>query len=253
MKTSKLRTPKNQQSKRRLFSEHLQELRSRILWYIGFLVLGTLLGYLIHSQILAILLRPLHQPVFYISPAGGFDFVLKISFFFGFLTSLPVLVFHSMRFIEPALPENSPRLLLLLLAFSSVLLITGIGFAYFVSLPAALYFLNTFSSDEVKALISTSEYFTFVTRYLLGFGLVFQLPLIMIAINSFQKISLKSLLRFERWIIVISFVIAGIFTPTPDIFNQLMMAVPLLLLYQITLISIWFINKKEQSLSLQKP
>jgi sec-independent protein translocase protein TatC len=245
MKKQNQKNLKSLQPERQSFSYHLQELRSRILWCVAFFLIGTVIGYFLHDSILTVLIKPLNQPIFYASPAGGFDFVLKISLFFGFLLSLPVFVYHTVRFIEPALPKKYPNLILTTLTASSILLIVGMSFAYFVSLPAALYFLSKFSTDEIRSLISTTEYFSFVTRYLIGFGIVFQLPLIMFAVNSVQKISTRSLLKFERWVIVMSFLIAAILTPTPDILNQLIMAVPLILLYQITIVLIWFVNRKK--------
>ncbi len=242
MKTPNLKRPKNRQSKPQLFSEHLQELRSRALGAVFIFILGSIVGYLLHEQILALLIRPLNQPIFYTSPAGSFNFVLNISFFFGFLVSLPVFVYHIIRFVEPALPKQFPKLFFTIIIFSSALLLIGMSFAYFISLPAALYFLNKFATDEIRALISTTEYFSFVTRYLMGFGLVFQLPLIMLLINSVHKIPIHTLLAFERWVIVISFVIAAILTPTPDILNQLVMALPLIILYQLTIFLLWIVN-----------
>ncbi|CAN5278786.1 twin-arginine translocase subunit TatC [soil metagenome] len=240
---TKKRPKRNPTPKVQPFSEHLVELRSRILWCVLVLIVGTSVGWFLHEDILAILIKPLHQTVFYTSPTGGFNFVINISLFFGFLLSLPMFVYQSIRFIEPALPKKFPRLFLTIFTASSVLLLLGMSFAYFVSLPAALYFLNTFSTNEIKALISTDEYFSFVTRYLLGFGLVFQLPLIMLAINSVRKISTKELFSIERIVIVVSFVIAAVLTPTPDILNQVVMALPIIILYQISTVAIILKNR----------
>lgn len=243
MMTKRLRKPRSHPPKPQVFSDHLQELRSRILWWVGFLIIGTIIGYLLHSHILTFLIQPLNQPIFYTSPAGGFDFTLKLSLFFGFLFALPVMVYQTIRFVEPALPKQFPHLLLTILLASGLLLILGMGFAYFVSLPAALYFLNKFTTDEVRALISTTEYFSFVTRYLLGFGLLFQLPLIMFAMNTVQPIPMRSLMQYQRWVFLLSFVAAGILTPTPDLFNQALMALPLILLYQVTIGLLWVVNR----------
>lgn len=236
-------------AKRQPFSEHLRELRARTLSYFGFLLFGTLAGYLIHDQIFTLLVKPLNQPVFYTSPAGGFDFVVKISLFFGFVISTPVFVYHLLRFVEPAFPLKRPKLLGLSLLVSCALLIIGMCFAYFVSLPAALYFLNSFGTGEIQALISTNEYFTFVTRYLLGFGLLCQLPLIMWLVNSVQRIPTKALMKYQRWVLIVSFVVAAVLTPTPDVFNQLLMAVPLIALYQLSLILLWVVNRKTSLLT----
>ncbi len=211
--------------------------------YFSCLLVGSVLGYLLHKKILLILIEPLNQPVFYASPAGGFDFILKISIFFGFLISLPILIYHVVRFASPALPYNQSSVVYLSLLFSGVFLIFGVLFAYYISLPATLHFLSTFSTNEIRSLISTTEYFSFVTRHLVGFGIIFQLPLIMLILNKFYKISPKSLLKYEKHVILGSFIAAAILTPTPDMFNQLIMAIPIIFLYQITVIFIWTKNK----------
>lgn len=226
------------------FSEHLSELRSRLLSSLMFFLVGTVVGYVLHERILRFLIAPLDQPVFYSSPAGGFDFILKLSFLSGATAAIPVLVFHTLRFVEPALPRQSPRKMLLVLLGSCALLIAGGLFAYFVSLPAALYFLSSFSSDGVQALISASDYFAFVTRYLLGFGLLFQLPLVLLLVNSIERIPVRQLLKIEKWVVLLSFIIAALLTPTPDILNQLLMALPIIVLYQLTVGLIWLINAR---------
>lgn len=228
---------------RQAFGEHLQELRVRAMVCLTALVAGSTIGYLLHPNILSFLIAPLNQPVFYTSPAGGFDFILKISLFFGFVITLPVLVYNLLRFIAPALPHQSTRLLVTVFLASCGLMSAGMSFAYFVSLPAALYFLEAFTTDTIQALISTDEYFSFVARYLLGFGLLFQLPLIMLTINSVQPISFKTLMRYQKWVLLGSFLAAAFLTPTPDMFNQLLMAVPLLGLYQVTVGLIVIVNR----------
>lgn len=236
-------------TKRQAFSEHLQELRSRVFISLVALIAGSVCGYLLHPTILAVLITPLNQPVFYSSPAGGFDFVLKISLFFGFVVSLPIFVSNMLRFIAPLLPHQSTKFLFMLFTASCVLLVTGMSFAYFVSLPAALYFLSSFTTDTIHALISTNEYLSFVLRYLLGFGLLFQLPLILLTINSVQKIPLQTLMRFQKWVILLSFLAAAVLTPTPDVFNQLLMAVPLIVLYQISIGLLVIVNRWSKSIT----
>ena len=232
---------------RQSFRNHLLELRTRLLFTLVFLALTTIVGYFIHDHILDVLIHPLDQPIYYSSPAGGFDFVIKLSFLFGFLASIPVITFQALRFLEPVLPHSSPRYLALTFISSCLLLVTGMAFAYLVSLPAALYFLGSFTSEGVQALISAGEYYAFVTRYLLGFGLLFQLPLVMLIFNSVQPISTRKLMSYQRWVVLVSFVIAAFLTPTPDLFNQLLMAVPLMLLYQVTVVLLWIVNRKASS------
>ncbi|WP_119071995.1 twin-arginine translocase subunit TatC [Aggregatilinea lenta] len=239
------------------FLFHLQELRDRLLWYLASFAIASAIGYSIHSSIISFLTKPLGQTLYYSSPAGAFDFVLTISLFFGFLASLPVLIYHVLRFVEPAIPKNTKLGVAKFLAASCLLVVVGVVFAYFVSLPAALYFLSSFGSEEMASLISTSEYFSFVSRYMLGFGLLFQLPLVMVLVNSFYKLKIRTLFRYQKWVVLVSFILAAILTPTPDVFNQLIMAVPIILLYQVSIFVIWLINKHKKEahsgISMQKP
>lgn len=227
------------------FIDHVTELRSRLFLSAIVLIISSIVGYFIQDKILSFLLWPFNnQLLYYTSPAGGFNFILELSIFFGFIVSLPFFIFQILRFIEPVIPNKARFSLIFLLLSTCFLMILGMLFAYFFSLPAALYFLNEFSSNEVKSLISASEYFSFVTRYLIGFGLLFQLPLIMVFINRISPLTLTQLLSFERWIFLFAFILAAILTPTPDLLNQVFMALPIIILYQLSVLLIWFINRK---------
>lgn len=230
---------------KRPFSSHVLELRSRFFWCLLLLIIGSVAGYLLQDRLLKFLLSPLNQPLYYTSPAGGFNFTLELSIFFGFVISLPFFVFQVLRFVEPAVSSKTRFSVIFLLLSTCFLMVLGMLFAYFVSLPAALHFLSKFSSSEVKSLISTSEYFSFVTRYLLGFGLLFQLPLIMVFINKIYRLEFKKLMSFQRWVILIAFIVAAILTPTPDFLNQTIMAVPIILLYQLSVLLVWVINRPD--------
>lgn len=225
-------------------ADHLQELRTRLLFVLGTLFVGTVIGYFLHPSLLALLLRPLKQPVFYTSPAGGLDFILKLCFLFGIVVSLPVLTYQVVRFVEPALPKTALRKPLLIVVMAALLCVLGMGFAYAVSLPAALYFLHAFAPDDIQALISTDAYFSFAARYLLGFGILFQLPLALWLLNTMTPITTRQLMGYQRWVIVVSFIIAAGLTPTPDMVNQLMMAVPLIALYQLSIACLWVTNRR---------
>lgn len=243
MKSRKTKNPKNKDLSL-AFVDHLTELRSRAFAYLFVLVTGSIVGYLLNAQITSILTRPLNQPLFYSTVTGGFDFVFQVSFFFGFLLSIPMLLFQLFQFVRPALPVTSIRKIILYVLASAVLLIMGICFAYFVGLPMTLYFLQSFATDQIKSLLSTSEYFRFISGYLVGFGVAFQLPLIMLFIDSISPLQMKTLLGLERVVVVACFIVAAILTPTPDAINQCIFAVPLILLYQLSLVLIYLQHKR---------
>ena len=229
------------------FLDHALELRSRLILSLGFLLLGSVAGYFFEDRILAFLVRPLGQPLYYTSPGGGFSFTLEIAVFFGFVVCLPFLVFQSLRFVEPAIPKRARFSVGFLLGGSLFLMLAGMAFAYFVSLPIALNFLSKFSSDEVKSLISAREYFSFVLTYLLGFGLLFQLPLVLVFVNRTVPLRFSQLMRWQRLVILGAFVVAAVLTPTPDVVNQTIMAIPIILLYQLAILIVWFSNWRSGS------
>lgn len=235
---------------RRRFRDHLLELRSRLFWSVMALLLGAGMGYFIHEQLLAFLLRPLHQPIYYSSPTGGLNFIFKICLFFGFIVSLPVFTYNLLKFIEPVFPKHKSRSFRKIIISSFLLLLAGMSFAYFVNLPTTLYFFNEFSSSQTRSLISTDEYLSFILTDLVGFGLVFQIPLILLFLNYLQPISLGWLLNKEKYIVVLSFLLGAILTPDPV--NQTIMAVPIILLYQLSIGILFLQNRKRNTPTAQK-
>lgn len=233
-------------SSAKTLSEHLSELRGRFFWIIVSVIFGSTLGYFLNSTLLVVLIEPLKQPLYYTSPTGGFELVIKISVIFGIIVSAPVITYHVFRFLEPAMPKQSKKVLLWFLGGSWALMIIGLSFAYFLSLPAALHFLGEFGTKNVQSLISTNEYFSFILRYLAGFAILFQLPLILLMINQMNKLKPKKLISLSRFVIIASFVIAAIITPTPDPVNQTIMAVPLIALYFFSVFVIWILNREEK-------
>lgn len=227
------------------FIQHLDELRNR--FFIVFIVVLAFsgVGYLFHERLLTFLVKPLGQPIYYTSPGGGFDLVFKTSILFGLLFTMPFVVYQVLAFIKPAMPHISLRKTFLIVVFSWILMNLGVALAYFLSLPAALYFLSSFGSPDVKSLISSKEYLSFVLLYLFAFGLIFQLPLCLLFINSLKRLKVRQLLSYLRFIILGSFIFAAIITPTPDLFNQLLMALPIILLYLFSSIFIGIVNAKK--------
>lgn len=229
--------------KKQSFADHLGELRVRLMVWLVFFVAGSVAGFLIRDTLLALLIKPLNEPLFYTSPVGGFNFVLEIALFFGLLLSSPILTYEIIKFCQPAMPKRIGSIALKLVALSYLLLAAGVAFAFWVAIPAAIHFLKEFDSDQIRALISTSEYFTFIIVYLAGLGIFFQLPVIFLLINFIKRLEVKKMMKWQGLAIVIAFVLAAIITPTPDPFNQSMVAIPLILLYELSILFVWLANK----------
>jgi sec-independent protein translocase protein TatC len=230
------------------FIAHITELRKR-LFYIGASVgLSGAAAIAIQSQLTTVLLKPAgDQQFIYTTPGGGFDFVFKLCLYTGIGASIPVIVYQLIRYLQPLVKEQTKRFVAICSLWSSILALGGMAFGYFFGLPAAMHFLlKGFSSDRIEALISIQSYMSFVLVYLLGSALLFQLPLILLVINRFKPIKPKTLMKQQRWFILGAFIIGAIISPTPDIRNQLMLSGPIILMYQLSIILIWAINRRQR-------
>lgn len=225
------------------FIEHIYELRKRLLICAVFVAIGAGVGYSINEQLLAIIQQPLGQKLFYTSPTGGFSFVFMLCVFFGVVFALPCIIYQIIAFLKPVLPHTSRRSMLLYPLCSVILAALGITFAYFISLPASLHFLANFGGGNIEALITTDTYFNFALSYIMGFAILFQLPLLLTIANRITPLKPGKLMKWQRYVIIGSFIGAAMITPTPDPFNQLLMAGPIIILYQLSIVLIWVINK----------
>lgn len=228
------------------FGEHIGELRRRLMWSLLFVVIGGGVGFALHDKLLIILQQPLNETLYYTTPAGAFSFIVKICTVFGLIVALPVVTYHGFSFFEPLIKAQTRRVLLWYVTASVTLAAAGILFAYFVSLPAALHFLVNFGGGEIESLITANEYFNFVLAYLAGFALLFQLPLILTFINRLTPLTPHKLLSATRYVILGSFIIAAVITPTPDPLNQLLMAGPVILLYFLSAAIILIKNRSHR-------
>lgn len=216
-------------------AEHIQELRRRIVWVVAFLLLASFVGYLINDVLIELLQRPLNEQLYYTTPAGAFSFVIKLSTIFGLIAALPVIIYQTFSFFLPVLGSVKKKHLISYVFASVALASLGILFAYLISLPAALNFLTNFGNNiNIQSLITVNEYFNFVLTYLAGFAILFQLPLLILLINKIKPLQPKKLLGATKYIVLVSFIVSAIITPTPDPINQTVMAVPVILLYLST-------------------
>lgn len=227
---------------------HLIELRNRFMIVALFVVIGSVLAIIFQTEVISALLRPMDgQSLIYTSPYGGFEFIFKVILFLGLIFAIPAALYHTFQFIAPALPEKIDGLGTKIIIISSVLALTGVTFAYFIAIPASLQFLNNIGSDFLDSFISTNEYLSFFMVYLLGFAVIFQLPLVMSIIDRNHPLQPKSLIKKQKYIIAGSYVVAAILTPTPDAMNQTIMALPIVALYQIGVGVIWTQRKSSGS------
>lgn len=233
------------EEQRLTFAEHIHELRKRLMWSLFFVAIGAGVGYALNNTILDLLQRPLNESLYYTTPTGGFSFVIKVCCAFGFVVALPVVVYQAFSFFGPLVKAKTRRTFITYILVSVLLASAGIAFAYFISLPAALHFLVNFGSNngDIQALITADEYFNFVLAYIAGFAALFQLPLIIMFINRATPLKPAQLMGGTRYVVLASFIISAIITPTPDPMNQALMAGPIILLFFISVVVVAITNK----------
>ncbi|MFZ3301087.1 MAG: twin-arginine translocase subunit TatC [Microgenomates group bacterium] len=227
--------------KKLLIKDHFKELTQRFYWWVIFFVIGSVIGYRFYEVILAWLIEPLKKPLFYTSPIGGFEAVFGVTVMAGFLVSLPIFIYHAIKYIEPVSNNTSlkGKKIFIYLFISLLLATAGILISYYLVFPASLNFLNKFGSNQLESLISTKDYFSFVSKYLLGFAVLFQLPLVIYLASLFTPITPKLLWSKFKYVFALSFLIAAILTPTPDLINQTIMATPIIVLYLLTILILY--------------
>ena len=240
--------PKQSQEPERLpFIAHVYELRKRLFFIAVSLGIFGGLAATIQTQLTSVLLQPSHgQQFIYTSPGGGFDFAFRICLYTAVALSIPVIVYNLLRYLSPLVNKATMRSMALFSMWSGILAIIGILFGYYVGLPAGLKFLlHGFSSKQIEALISIQSYLSFVMAYLLGSALLFQIPLVMLFINKIKPLRPAKLLKFQRWVVLIAFIIGAIISPSPDIRNQAILSGPIILMYNLSVLMIWLINRKQ--------
>lgn len=233
-------------TERKPFIEHLRELRTRLFFVSLAIIAGSGAAYPLRQNIIDFLVAPAgDQQFIFTSPTGGFDFVFKVCLAAGVVAAIPVIIFNLLRYLQPLFPRAGLKTAALGMLLSVLLAVVGMTFAYIVGLPAALNFLlQTFLSGPVEALITIQSYMSFVVIYMLGAALIFQIPLILLLINRIKPLKPSKLFKQQRWVILISFIVAVIITPTPDVSSLLILAIPMIAMYQIGIILIIVANKR---------
>lgn len=238
-------------------TEHLRELRSRLIKSIIAFLIGTGIAFYFASIIFEILKEPVKRSypkveLITLSPTEPLFILLKISIVFGFIISLPFILYQLWRFVEPALYPNEKRLVIPLTLSSIFLFLLGGAFSYFIALPMALRFLLGIGLSQLQAtpFLSVNLYISFLLKMIIGFGIAFELPVVMFLLQRAGVVSESQLKAFRKYFIVIAFVAGALIAP--DVTTQILMAIPLILLYEISL----FVGKigkpKEKAMKVVK-
>jgi sec-independent protein translocase protein TatC len=222
---------------------HLGELRQRLIVTLFTIVLATVLCLFFGKELLAFLIRPVGDLVF-IAPTEVFITYLKLALFGGIFLSIPVILFESWQYIASGLKPKERKYILVFAPFSLLLFLGGAAFAYLVVLPLGLNFLLGFAPQNIRPMISVAKYVAFATRFLLAFGIVFEVPLMVLFLTKVGLVTPAFLSRNRKYVVLIVFITAAILTP-PDIVTQVLLAVPLLVLFEFSLLLARFVKTKK--------
>ena len=223
---------------------HLEELRTRIIRSLIAIAVGSGVSYFFIDEIMHCLTLPTGGKLYYLQPAEAFFTYIKIAIFAGFLLALPVVFYQAWKFILPALTVRERTVIGILVPSSVLLFFGGLAFSFFLVLPAALQFFMGFGSESLQPMFTLHQYFDFVLAFILPFGAVFELPLVVIVFAKLGFIGSEFLQSKQRIVIFLSFVIGAVISPTPDIFTQSMIAVPLILLYELSYLVVRFVLRR---------
>merc|ERR1712151_804575 len=214
------------------FSEHIEELRQRIFFLFGIILLLTCVAFIEVKDLVKILEFPIQNVKFFqISPGEYFISTIKISFYTGLLFSSPFVIGQVILFLLPGLTKKETKIILPLLLSSLILFGSGLAFSYYTLIPAALNFFLNYSEEVLEPLWSFDQYFEFILVLFYSTGLAFQIPILQILIGLLNIVSVKQMLDAWRYIILVSTILGAILTPSTDPLTQLLLSLAILLLY----------------------
>ena len=233
--------------------DHLIELRKRLLWCFVALGLSFAVCFYFAKPIFSVLVQPLlaagQGKIIYTDIFEAFFVEIKVAFFAAMMLSFPVFATQIWRFVAPGLYRNEKKAFLPFLMMTPVLFALGASMAYFVAMPVALSFLLGFEGNiggvEQEALPGVGNYLSFVMTFLFGFGVSFLLPVLLMLLEKAGIVTRQQLIGGRRYAIVGAFAIAAVLTP-PDVVSQLLLAIPLCLLYEMAIIAIWFTQRRQK-------
>ena len=234
---------------------HLSELRRRIFICLAALLVAFIVVFNYSEEIFKLLTFPLTTeftvsrsnpyltmkskaapPLVFFAVAEAFWMHLKISFVAAFVAALPVIFYQLWGFVSPGLHASEKKYVLPFVISATVLFLTGALFCFGIVLPFAITFLLGYKTASFTPMLSVEKYIDFCLKFILAFGAVFELPLAIIFLTRLGFVSPSTLARQRKYAVLFSFIAAAILTPTPDAFNQTLMAVPIIILYEIGII-----------------
>lgn len=222
---------------------HLTELRTRLIRMAAAVTAGTAVSFFFIEELIAFLTAPAGQ-LYFVRPAEIVLIYMKTAVVIGCIAASPVIFYEFWAFVLPALTERERSALMLFVPLSLTAFLSGIAFSYFLVLPQSLGFLMHFGGSAFTPLLSMESYLDFVLLMTLPFGFIFNVPLILVTMAAAGLVDGARLARARKYVIVLSFVLAAVITPTPDILSQCLLALPMLVLYEASLFFIRYVLRK---------
>jgi len=216
------------------FLDHVYELRRRVFWIFLTLVVASAASFQYKDLLISVVMAPLHgEKLVYLTPTGGFSFIFTLSIYVGLLFTIPVIIYHVYKFLQPLVARTSRRFVAAMILFSIILATAGASFGYFVTIPGAIGFLTTFAGDVVTPNLTADSYLNFVVAYVVGLAALFQLPLLLFLFDHVRPIPPGMLSSTQRFVIIGATILAAVITPTPDAVNMMIVAIPIIVVYEI--------------------
>jgi len=232
-------------------TDHLVELRKRLVRCVIILFIGFGACYYYKDFIFDIVTRPLvhvlpkNSYLIYTGLTEAFFVYMKLAFFASLIITCPFIIYQIWKFISPALHSTEKKYVLPFVLFSTLLFISGVLFGYFIALPPAFEFFVSFNNKYLQSMISFSDYISLFVTFLLGFGLSFELPVFMFFLAKLGIVNSQMLSKQRKYALLVIFIVAAILTPSPDALSQVLMAIPLMFLYEVSIFITKFAGKKK--------
>ncbi len=231
-------------------TEHLREFRKRLLRCCIAVGIGFAVSYGFSEDIFKVLTSPLlkvmpeNSTMIFTGLAEGFFTYFKVSFLSGTLLAMPVIFYQLWAFISPGLYSHEKKYIFPFTIFSAFFFIGGAVFGYFFVFPFAFEYFMSFNSAEIVALPSISEYLSFISRLFIAFGAAFELPIVIIFLSRLGILTVAKLTGARKYVLIVAFIFAAILTP-PDVVTQILMALPLMILYELGILGARVFGKKK--------
>lgn len=230
------------------FLEHLEELRWRILYSLIGIVIGTIVAWIfidiLIENILLLPARKAEMNLQNLRPFGQLFLYLQVAFIAGFVLSIPNFFYQAWKFIAPALKESERKYIVWIVVFSTVCFLSGVVFAYYIMLPLTLKFAAQFGTEQIVNNFAITEYFSIIISVMLGAALVFELPMLSFFLSKLGILTPDIMRKFRRHSIVVIMILAALLTPGADPVAQILLAIPLVLLYEISIFVSKIFSKK---------